>query len=166
MFKYRIPNFQDNSCSLSSSQKKKKKAKRKGHHPPLLTLVISSALDLPLLLECLDNVLVLPSDLGRDAADGGVLATRTEAQNAESGRNDHTLDTVVRRRDTLKELEAVERCGTARGLVRQHAAQRLVKETGRRAEMEGATNGVDNAALAEVSVVLDYFKAGGMVGGD
>jgi hypothetical protein len=103
-----------------------------------------------------DNVLVLPANLVAETANSAVLAAGAEAQDTESLGNDNTLLLVVGRGDTLEDLEALHGGGTAGGLVGNHAADSLVEDAGRSAEVEGTTaSGVETSHLAEVGVVLD-----------
>lgn len=71
------------------------------------------------------------------ATNGAVLATGLQAQNAQSLGNNHLLLGVVGRGNTLKDLEALEGGSTAGGLVGHHAADGLVEDAGRGAEVEG-----------------------------
>ena len=91
-----------------------------------------------------------------ETANSAVLAAGAEAQDTESLGNDNALLLVVGRGDTLEDLEALHGGGTAGGLVGNHAADSLVEDTGRSAEVEGTTaSGVETSHLAEVGVVLD-----------
>lgn len=122
----------------------------------LLALEVGLALDLPLLLETVDNVLVAPSDLVRDALEGGVLAAGLQAEDTEGGGDDDLLDLVLGRGDTLVELKAAEGGGTTRGLVGDHTADSLVEDARRSTVVEGTgLLGVDNVTLVEVGVVLE-----------
>lgn len=103
-----------------------------------------------------NNILVLPADLVAETADSAVLAARAKTQNTQSLGNNDSLLFVVRRGDTLEDLEALHSGGTAGSLVGDHAADSLVEDTGRSAEVEGTTaSGVETSDLAEVGVVLD-----------
>jgi hypothetical protein len=91
-----------------------------------------------------------------ETANGAVLATGAETQDTESLGNNDTLLLVVGRGDTLEDLEALHSGGTTSGLVGNHAADGLVKDAGRSAEVEGTTTGgVETSHLAKVGVVLD-----------
>jgi hypothetical protein len=104
-------------------------------------------LDLSLLLEAVDDVLAVPADLVRQALDGRVLAAGFEAENAQGLGDDDALLAVVRRGDTLKELDALERGGSARCLVWDHAANGAVDDPGGGAEVERTVLlGVDETA--------------------
>jgi hypothetical protein len=85
----------------------------------------------------LNNVLVLPANLVAETADGAVLAAGLQAQDTEGLGNNHLLLLVVRGRDTLEDLEALKGGGTAGGLVGNHAADGLVEDARRGAEVEG-----------------------------
>jgi hypothetical protein len=94
-----------------------------------------------------------------ETANGAVLAAGAETQDTESLGNDNTLLLVVGRGDTLEDLEALHSGGTTGGLVGNHAADGLVKDAGRSAEVEGTTTGgVETSHLAKVGVVLDYIS--------
>ena len=93
-----------------------------------------------------------------ETANGAVLATGLEAEHTESLGNNNTLLLVVWGRDTLKDLESLQRSGTTGGLVRNHAADGLVENAGRSTEVESTTSRVDKTSLAEESVVFNYYK--------
>jgi hypothetical protein len=102
----------------------------------LLALVVGSALGLALLLELSNNILIFPANFVGDTANGGVLTTGLELQDAKS-RGDKSSSTTG-------------------SLMSNHTAESLVEDAGRSTEMEGTTVGVDNAALVKVSMVLHY----------
>lgn len=96
-----------------------------------------------------------------ETADSAVLAAGAETQNAQSLGNDNALLLVVGRGDTLEDLEALHGGGTTGGLVGNHAADSLVEDAGRSAEVEGTTTGgVETSHLAKVGVVLDCRTKG------
>jgi hypothetical protein len=137
--------------------------------------VESLRLDLPLLFEAVDHVFVAPTDLVREALQKhnsklvcslflnyptdlhcAVLPPRLEAQDPQCLWNHHPLLTVVRRRDTLEELEAFESSRTTGGLVRNHTTDRAVENLGGCAVMERARLfGVDNVTLVKEIVVAE-----------
>lgn len=120
-----------------------------------LALVVSLLLDLALGLELVDGLHVVPADLVRDALDGGELAAGLEAEDAESGGDDHQLLAVVGRGDTLVDLQALQSGGTTGGLVGKHASDGLVEDARGSTVVEGTgLLGVDQVALVQVSVVL------------
>ena len=122
----------------------------------LLALVVSVALNLAALLESGNNILVLPADLVGQTANGAVLAAGAQTEDAQSLGNDDALLLVVGRGNTLEDLKALHGGGTTGGLVGNHAADSLVEDAGRSAEVEGTTaSGVETSHLAEVGVVLD-----------
>jgi hypothetical protein len=90
----------------------------------------------------------------RDTTNGGVLASGLQTKDTESIRDNHTLNTVIRRGDTFEKLDAVQGGGTTGGLVGNHTTDGLVQDAGRSTEMESTTSGVDDTTLVEVSVVL------------
>lgn len=122
----------------------------------LLALVVCAALNLSPLLESViisqrssfsvannkcnvpgNNVLVLPANLVAQTANGAVLAARAEAEDTQSLGDDDALLLVIRGRNTLEDLEALHSGGTTGGLVGNHAADSLVEDAGRSAEVEG-----------------------------
>lgn len=122
----------------------------------LLALVVGGALGLAALLESGNNILVLPADLGAETANGAELATGLESQDTKSLGNDHLLLLVIGGRDTLEDLEALKGSGATGSLVGNHAADSLVEDAGRSAEVEGTTaSGVVPGHLAQVRVVLE-----------
>jgi len=118
------------------------------------SFVVGLGLDLPLLFQTVDDILVTPTDLVRQALDGAVLATRLQPQNPQSFWDDHLLLSVVRWGNTLKEFKAFN-CGSATGgLVGQHPADGLEENARWRAVMEGSRLlGVDNVALVQEVMV-------------
>lgn len=70
-------------------------------------------------------------------ADGAVLAAGLQSQDTEGLGNHHLFLLVVRGRDTLENLEALKGGGTTGGLVGDHAADGLVEDARRGAEVEG-----------------------------
>lgn len=131
--------------------------------PTHLSLEVRLSLDLPLLLEPVDDVLVAPSDLVRHSLQGAVLTSATsrqeasisahlssglESEDSESGGDNDTLDLVLRWRDTLVQLQSLKRGGTSGGLVRDHSSDGLVQDPGRGSEVEGTSSSrVDNVSL-------------------
>lgn len=106
-----------------------------------------------------DNILVLPANLVAETADGAVLATGAQTQDTESLGNNNALLAVVGRGNTLEDLQALHGGGTTGSLVGNHAADSLVEDAGRSAEVEGTTaSGVEASDLAEVGVVLDCSR--------
>ena len=131
------------------------------------TLVEGLGFDFALLLETVDDVAVRPSDLVRQTLDGTELASRLcasvmarcppthlESEHAKGLRHDDALLVVVRRRDTLEELDALESGGTSAGLVRDHTADRTVEDARRSALVErSALLRVDQVLLVQEGVV-------------
>jgi hypothetical protein len=64
-----------------------------------------------------------------ETANSAVLAAGLEAENTESLGNDHLLLLVVRGRDTLEDLKALESGGTTGSLVGDHATDGLVEDS-------------------------------------
>lgn len=102
-----------------------------GHDSP------APGLSPPVLNVPLNDILVLPANLVAQTADGAVLAAGLQTQDTQSLGNDHLLLVVVGGRDTLEDLEALQGSGTAGSLVGNHAADGLVEDAGRSAEVEG-----------------------------
>lgn len=127
------------------AKREKGKPKKPKTH---LALKVSLTLDLPLLLEPVNNILVVPSDLGANPLDGAVLPSGLQSEDTESGGDDHLLDSVLGGGDTLVKLESLEGGGTSRALVGDHTADSLVEDSGRSTEVEGTRlPGVDNVSL-------------------
>jgi len=121
-----------------------------------LALVVSLALGLPLLLQLVDDVLVAPTDLVRQPLQGTVLPAGLESENSESGGDDHLLDLVLSRGDTLKERESGQGGGTSGRLVGNHSSDGLVKDPRGSSEVEGTgLLGVDQMLLVQVGVVSE-----------
>ena len=107
-----------------------------------LALVEGLGLDLPLLLQTVDNVLVAPTNLvGQTLISRGVrywyhaketryatylhravLATRLQPEYPQCSGDNHSLLPVIRRWDSLKQLQSVQCSSTARSLVGDHPA--------------------------------------------
>ena len=113
-----------------------------------LSLEVRLSLDLPLLLEPVDNVLVTPSDLVRDSLEGAVLSSGLESEDSESGGDDDSLDLVLGGRDTLVQLQSLESGGSSRALVGDHSSDGLVQDPRGGSEVEGTGSGrVDDVSL-------------------
>lgn len=116
----------------------------------------SLGLDFPLLLETVNDVLVVPAEFVGETLDGAVLAARLEAKDTEGLGHNHLLFAVVRGRNTLVELDALKSSGTTGGLVRDHAADSLVKDARGGTEVEGTLLlRVDQVLLVQVSLVAE-----------
>lgn len=134
------------------------------------------SLDLPLLLQTVNDILVSPANLMGQTLDNtfpvifrllpesvclsityldsAVLAARLQSQNTECLRHNHALRPVVGRGDTLEELEAFKSSRTTGSLVGNHSADSPVENLGGGAVMEGARLfGVDDVTLVEEVVV-------------
>lgn len=117
--------------------------------------MVSLLLDLALGLELVDSLHVVPANLVRDTLDGGELAAGLKTEDTQSRRDDHELLAVVRRRDTLVDLQSLQSGGTTSGLVGNHAADGLVEDARRGTVVEGTSLlGVNQVALVQVGVVL------------
>ena len=99
----------------------------------------------------LDNVLVLPADLVAQPTNSAVLAAGLQSKDPQGLGNDHLLLLIVGGRDTLEDLEALKGGGATGGLVGNHAANGLVEDPGRSAEVEG-TWASQNRAIGKQSV--------------
>lgn len=92
--------------------------------------------------------------------DGAVFPARLQPQYPEGLRNDHPLFAIVGRRNTLKELQTLERSSTPGSFVGHHATDGAEKNFGRSAVVEGTRLlGVDNVALVEEVVVAELRSA-------
>lgn len=101
-----------------------------------------------------DDLAVAPAELSRQPSDSTVLAAGLQPQDAEGLGHDHPLLDIVRRGDTLKDLQAVHRSLTTGSLVGDHATDGLVEDARRSTEMEESVGVVETGCLAEVGVVL------------
>mmetsp|Transcript_9102 Transcript_9102/g.20621 ORF Transcript_9102/g.20621 Transcript_9102/m.20621 type:complete len:214 (-) Transcript_9102:22-663(-) len=119
-----------------------------------LALVEGQALDLALVLEAGDEVLVLPAHLLGEVAELAEAALGPQAEHLEARGEDHALLLVVGVRDALEGLEAVQRGGAARGLVRDHAADAAPEDLGGGAEVVEAPARVGVHVLAPEVRVL------------
>jgi hypothetical protein len=108
----------------------------------LLSLVESGRSDLSLVLKLGNDSLVLPSDLVGKTAQNGVLAVGGKTKNAKSLRNDDSLDLVVRRGDTLENLQVGKSGGTTGSLVGKHTTDGSPENLAGGAEVEGTATGV------------------------
>lgn len=106
----------------------------------------------------LNNILVLPANLVAQTTDSAVLAAGLQPQNAESLGNHHLLDLVVGRGDTLEDLEALKGGGTTGGLVGDHAADGLVEDTRRGAEVEGTCKRIRHAVRRSDMAVASHRR--------
>ena len=122
----------------------------------LLSLVVGSSTNLSLLLKSLDGILVLPSDLVGQTTEASEVATRSESQHTESLRANHTVDLVVRGRNSLEHLQVSQGSGTTGSLVGDHSTDGSPEDLGGSTEVEGTTSGVDVASLAQEVLVLDW----------
>jgi hypothetical protein len=77
-----------------------------------------------------------------ETANGAVLAAGLEAENTQSLGNDDTLLLVVWGRNTLEDLESLHSSSTTGGLVGNHAADGLVEDARRSAEVERTCTGM------------------------
>ena len=84
-----------------------------------------------------NNILVLPAELVAESADGAVLAAGLEAEDTEGLGNDHALLVVVRRRDTIEGLQALQSGGTTGSLVRDHTTDGAPEHLGGSAVVPG-----------------------------
>lgn len=128
--------------------------------------MVDGTLSLALLLNLGQHGLILPADLVGEAAQSAKVATGLEAEDAQSTRDHHALHRVVRLGDALKDLETLHGGGTARRLVRKHAANGAEKDARGRTVMEGTVGGVGERALAQKLAVLYYTAKDGSIMGN
>lgn len=112
-------------------------------------LVVSNGLCSSLLLELLDEVLVLPSNLGRQIAEDGELAVGLQAQDPEGVGDDNALGHVIRMGDTLKDLEVLKSSSTPGGLVGEHASDGPPHHASGSTVVDGAALGVSVGSLLQ-----------------
>lgn len=79
----------------------------------LLLGVPSGGANLSLSLQLFNNVAVLPANFGAEILESGELAARGESDDAESIRDNHTLNLVKRRRAAVQDLQSVQSDRTA-----------------------------------------------------
>jgi hypothetical protein len=84
-----------------------------------------------------NNILVLPAELVTESADGAVLAAGLEAEDTEGLGDDHALLVVVRGRNTIEGLQALQSGGTTGSLVRDHTTDGAPEHLGGSAVMPG-----------------------------
>ena len=82
-----------------------------------LLLVVGIGLGLALVLELLEEVLVLPSDLVGEITEDGVVADGVEADDAEGGGDHLALDTIIWVGNTLESGKTGESILTTGGLL-------------------------------------------------
>ena len=136
------------------------------------------SLNLPLLLQTVNNVLVAPANLVGQTLQNrsvcwlvyrayqnathlhsAVLPARLQPQYPESLRDDHALLAIVGRRNTLKQLEALKSSRTAGSLVGDHSADGPVENLGGCAVMERTRLfRVDNVTFVEEVVVSQLHE--------
>lgn len=90
-----------------------------------------------------------------ETADSAVLAAGLEAEDAESLGDDHLLDLVIGRGDTLEDLQSLHRRGTTGSLVGHHASDGLVEDAGGGAEVEGTCSTLARLRFEFRSVMCD-----------
>jgi len=118
-------------------------------------VVVVLSLDLPLGLQGLDDVLVLPSDIVAQPSQRTELPSWLEAENLECGWDDHLLLLVVWGRDTLEGLEPLHGLLALLGLVWHHSSHRAPEDLGGSAEVERASGGLDVATQPQELQVLE-----------
>ena len=82
-------------------------------------------------------ILIFPPNLVAQPPHSAVFPPRLQSQYSQSLWYHHPLLLIVWRRDTFENLEAFHCSGATSGLVRYHAPDGLVEDTGRSAEVEG-----------------------------
>jgi len=130
-----------------------------------LLLVVDGGFDFTLSLERGDDVLVFPSNLVGEPSEDAKFAVRLKSEDAERRGNDVSLSLVVGSGNSLVGAVALHRVLSAGQLVGQHAADRLVKNSGGSPVVERAPLGVDQTTLAKVIHVLELVavKASGNI---
>ena len=102
----------------------------------LLLLVVGIGLGLALVLELLEEVLVLPSDLVGEITEDGVVADGVEADDAEGGGDHLALDTIIWVGNTLESGKTGESVLATGRLLMAHSADRTPDHAGGRLEVE------------------------------
>lgn len=83
-----------------------------------------------------NDVLVFPPNLVAQSSDRAILSPRLQSEYSQRLWYYHPLFLVIWRWDSFENLETFHSGGTTSGLVRYHASDGLVEDTGRSAEME------------------------------
>merc|ERR1712216_642124 len=96
----------------------------------LLVLVVSLRLDLSLLFNRLDDLSLVPSDMGSKISENAEVRLWLESQNLEGLWHDHSLLLVVWEWDSLENLELLESSLTSGGLVWGHASENSPEDSG------------------------------------
>merc|ERR1719440_1439849 len=119
-----------------------------------LRLVVLLALHLALLLKARDDARRLPAEVRRELPEAAVLPVVLQAEALQRCRNDQALLLVVRARNTVERLQAVQGQRTAGGLVREHPADSAPEDLARRPVVDVALGVLRREALAlEVRVL-------------
>lgn len=120
----------------------------------LLLLVVGIGLGPALVLELLDEVLVLPSDLVGEITEDGVVADGVEADDAEGGGDYLALDTIIWVGNSLESGKAGESVLATGGLLMTHATDGAPDHAGWAFEMKWPSGGIGVVAeLAEIGVL-------------
>ena len=108
-----------------------------------LLAIRNRGLQLPLVLQSLDNILVLPSDLVGDATYSAVFATRCQADGSHGVGSNLLLDPLVAGRNTFEGSEPPQ-CGASPvWFVGQHSTDSPFEDLGRGSVMEWTACRVD-----------------------
>jgi len=104
----------------------------------LLALVKHLGLGLPLLLQLLDGVVMVPSNLLGQTTQQTELVSGLKPQYLESIRNNHSLHLVVRCWDSFERLQTLKSSSSPLGLVWDHSTDGPPQDTSRSAEVDGS----------------------------
>jgi len=104
----------------------------------LLALVKDLGLGLPLLLQLLDGVVMVPSNLLGQTTQQTELMSGLQPQYLESIWNNHSLHLVVRSWDAFERLQTLKSSSSPLGLVWDHSTDGPPQDASRSAEMDGS----------------------------
>lgn len=116
--------------------------------------VESSALNFTGVLELSDEFAVSPSDGRGQITESAVFAVWAKTKVAESIRDNHALNLVIRVRYTIEDLQSLEGGSTALGLVRHHTTDGAPQHLRGSTIVDGTLLGVGVHALAKEHLPL------------
>merc|ERR1719357_750157 len=123
-----------------------------------LGLVVDSVLGLAFLFKGIDNWLVLPSCFVRQTSNLAVLASWFQFQNTECRGNDHSLLTVIRVWDAVKDLQSVESFHSSLGFVGDHSSHHLEQALAGSTEMVRPLGWLGVHSLSQVVKNLEFVS--------
>lgn len=125
------------------------------------TLEVRGGAGTALVLELVDDGSVLPADFRGETTQNGVSSVGAESEGAEGVGHDEALNLVIRRGDTLEDLQAAESSHTLGSLVGEHTTDDSPEDLSGRTVVEGTVTGVGVRALAQEGQILDLVTVQG-----